>query len=67
VNARSSGYLIEPKDAVDWQKIQKIKKTALSYASGNLERLFRFDVLEIIEGKFYRQYNLIKNAFDFDD
>ena len=64
VKARNCNYLVSGKEAIDFRKIEKIKKTALFYASDNLNRFFRFDVLEIIQNKDFRQYNLIKGAFD---
>jgi putative endonuclease len=67
VKARNCNYLVSGKEAVDFRKIEKIKKTALFYASGNLDRFFRFDVLEIIQGKDFREYNLIKGAFDVSE
>jgi len=67
VKARNYNYLVSGKEAIDFRKIEKIKKTALFYASGNLDRLFRFDVLEIIQGKDFREYNLIKGAFDVSE
>jgi putative endonuclease len=67
VKARDRGYLVSGKESVDKAKITKLKKTALFYASRNLDSLFRFDVLEIIQGNCWRQYDLIKGAFDFND
>lgn len=64
VKARSGDYLVSGKEAVDAAKMEKIKKTALYYAAKDSNRLYRFDVLEIIQGKFWRQYNLIEAAFD---
>ena len=65
VKARSRDYLVSGKEAVTAQKIEKLRKTALYYSAKDLNRLFRFDVLEIIQGSSWRQYNLIKAAFDF--
>jgi putative endonuclease len=65
VKARSKDYLVSGKEAMTKNKIEKIKKTALFYAGKNLERFYRFDVLEIIQGKFWRQYDLLKGAFDY--
>ncbi len=67
VKARNSNYLVSGKEAVDFRKIEKIRKTALFYAKDNLDRLFRFDVLEIIQCKDIRRYNLIKGAFDVSE
>jgi putative endonuclease len=67
VKARNCNYLVSGKEAVDSRKIEKIKKTALFYAKDNLDRLFRFDVLEIIQSKDIRRYNLIKGAFDVSE
>jgi len=68
VKARDSNYLVSGIEAVDQGKREKIKKTALFYVS-NLRQQdgsFRFDVLEIIQGSRWRQFNLIKNAFRMD-
>jgi putative endonuclease len=65
VKARSGNYLVSGKEAVTAVKIEKLKKAALYYASKDLNRLFRFDVLEIIQGNSWRKYNLIKAAFDY--
>jgi len=67
VKARNYNYLVSGKEAIDFRKIEKIRKTALFYASDNLDRFFRFDVLEIIQNKDFRQYNLIKGAFDVSE
>jgi putative endonuclease len=67
VKARSKDYLVSGKEAVDIKKRRKIKKTASLYASKNLKRFFRFDVLEIIQGEKWREYNLVKGAFDYTD
>ncbi|MDD4954762.1 MAG: YraN family protein [Candidatus Omnitrophica bacterium] len=67
VKARNSSYLVSGLEAVDFRKIEKIRKTALFYANENLDRLFRFDVLEIIQHKDFRSYNLIKGAFDVSE
>ncbi|MFA5008338.1 MAG: YraN family protein [Candidatus Omnitrophota bacterium] len=67
VKARSSNYLVSGKEAIDFRKIEKIRKTALFYASDNLDRFFRFDVLEIIQNKDFREYHLLKGAFDVSE
>ncbi|MDP2923023.1 MAG: YraN family protein [Candidatus Omnitrophota bacterium] len=65
VKARNKSYLVSGKESVDKKKMEKIKKTALFYASKKTNSFFRFDVLEIIQGNLWRQYNLIKGAFDY--
>ncbi|UCC95330.1 MAG: YraN family protein [Candidatus Omnitrophota bacterium] len=67
VKARSRDYFVSGKEAVGRQKQEKIKKAALSYASGRLNDSFRFDVLEIIQGNQWREYTLVKAAFDYTD
>lgn len=67
VKARNKSYLVSGKESVDKKKMEKIKKTALFYASKKTNSFFRFDVLEIIQGNLWRQYNLIKGAFDFSE
>jgi putative endonuclease len=67
VKARDKNSLVKGREAVDKYKIKKIRKTAMCYLSKmkDRDRFFRFDVLEIIQGKNWRQYNLIKEAFDY--
>lgn len=65
VKARNSNYLVSGLEAVDIRKIEKIRKTALFYTANKPDEFYRFDVLEIIQHRDYRQYNLIKGAFDF--
>lgn len=67
VKARSSSYLVSGLEAVDFRKIERIRKTALFYTSGKPDMLSRFDVLEIIQNKDFREYNLIKGAFDVSE
>ncbi|MDD5195224.1 MAG: YraN family protein [Candidatus Omnitrophica bacterium] len=67
VKARSCFYRVSGLEAVDRAKRDKIRKTAKTYASKNLNKLFRFDVLEIIQGNNWRQYNHIKDAFSMDE
>jgi putative endonuclease len=67
VKGRSRGYLVSGKEAVDFKKQEKIKKTALFYAAKRPATFYRFDVLEIIQGTQWRQFNLIKGAFDYTD
>ena len=64
VKARSSRSLFSPREAVDKRKRYKISKTALFYAKNDLDKFFRFDVVEIVQGESWRQYILIKNAFN---
>lgn len=63
VKARKKDSLVRGLESVDIKKREKIRKTALFYASGRENNFYRFDVLEIIQGEYYRQYNLIKDAF----
>ncbi|MDD5071067.1 MAG: YraN family protein [Candidatus Omnitrophica bacterium] len=67
VRARKEGALVSGIQSVDKQKIEKIKRTAQFYISGKQDRYYRFDFLEITQGNLWRQYNLIKAAFDMDD
>jgi len=67
VKARNSNYLVSGSEAVDFRKIEKIKKTALFYTANKPDEFYRFDVLEIIQHRDYRQYNLIKGAFNFSE
>ncbi len=69
VKARSLDYLVSGIEAIDAGKKNKIRKTALFYISKTkLENKdLRFDVLEIIQGRGWYQYNLIKNAFGMDN
>jgi putative endonuclease len=67
VKARNHDYRVSGLEAVDRRKRQRIRKTALAYTSTNPDRFFRFDVLEIIQGVGFRQYNLIKAAFTMDE
>jgi len=65
VKARKGNSLSLPKEAVNSNKVRRIKRAALAYASKNADSFFRFDVLEIIQGESWRWYNLIKAAFDY--
>lgn len=67
VKARSSDYRVSGLEAVDRRKREKLRKTALVYTKTNPDGFFRFDVLEIIQGRSFRQYNLIKAAFTMDE
>lgn len=69
VKARNAGYLYSGIEAVTHWKREKIKKTARLYVSRvkNKDQAFRFDVLEIIQGRSWRQFNLIKNAFGMNE
>jgi putative endonuclease len=67
VKARAKNYQVSAGEAVNFSKRKKIRKTALFYSQDNLNQLYRFDLLEIICGDNWRQYNLIKNAFDLNE
>jgi len=64
IKARSLEHLVGGLEAVDRFKRERIIKTARVYLSKTKESFSRFDVLEIIEGKNWRQYNLVKDAFE---
>lgn len=68
VKMRRSGSLVLPREAVTRHKRDKIRKTALWYVqtkTGDVS--YRFDVVEIIQGKGWRQFELIKNAFAINE
>lgn len=67
VKARKKDSQIRGLESVDVKKRERIRKTALLYVSGRKDNFYRFDVLEIIHGESWRQYNLIKNAFDMNE
>lgn len=67
VKARAERSFFSPQEAVDEAKKAKIRKTALFYTAGRADKYYRFDVLEIIQGQGWRQYNLIKDAFNMDE
>ncbi|MCM8786437.1 MAG: YraN family protein [Candidatus Omnitrophica bacterium] len=67
VKARQKNYMVSGLEAIDKDKKDKIIKVASFYASKNLDRFYRFDVLEIIQHKNCFVYNLIKGAFDSGD
>ncbi|MFA7676639.1 MAG: YraN family protein [Candidatus Omnitrophota bacterium] len=62
VKARAHNFTVSGLEAIDKRKRDSIRKTALIYAAGG-EFLSRFDVLEIIQGRHWRRYILIKDAF----
>lgn len=66
VKARKYKHLVSGLEAVNMYKMEKIKKASHYYALRNPNQLYRFDVLEIIQGSLWRQYNLIEAAFDLD-
>ena len=65
VKARSKDAQVSGTEAVDRSKRKKLRATACFYASNNGDNQYRFDVLEIVQGKGWRQYNLFKAAFDY--
>lgn len=67
VKGRNKGYLVSPKEAVNKVKRDKIRKTALFYSAKHNNDFFRFDVLDIVQGCNWRQYDLVKNAFLYDE
>jgi putative endonuclease len=64
VKARNLNHLVGGLEAVDSFKQKRIIKTARIYLSKIKENYFRFDVLEIIEGENWREYNLVRSAFE---
>ncbi len=69
VKTRSSNTRINPGEAVDKKKQQKLTLTAFKYLEkSGCEKLPRFDVFEvwINEGRIYK-FNNIKNAFEPTD
>ncbi|MCM8819219.1 MAG: YraN family protein [Candidatus Omnitrophica bacterium] len=67
VKARKKDYIVSGLEAVNKDKKDKIRKVASFYASKNLDKFYRFDVLEIIQYRDCLTYNLIKGAFNFND
>lgn len=67
VKARSADYIVSAIEAVDKRKQEKIIKTAQFYIGENNQRKFRFDVLGIVYGEQWLEYNLYKNAFSMDN
>jgi len=67
VKARHLDPMISGLEAVTFKKRARIKKAALAYTQTLPETNFRFDVLEVIYGKDWLEYNLIKDAFGMDD
>lgn len=63
VKMRSVNSLFSPKEAIDRRKRNRIRKTALFYAQKHPNESFRFDVLEIVQGKNWRQYEFVESAF----
>lgn len=63
IKARKKDSIVKGLESVDIKKKERIRKTALLYACGRENNFYRFDVLEIIQGEYFRQYNLIKDAF----
>jgi len=64
VKARAHHAQVSGAEAVEGTKQEKIRRAANFYSTGRPDCSYRFDVLEIVQGKDWRQYNWIKNAFD---
>jgi len=64
VKFRSRKSQVSPLESVDWRKIEKLRKTALSYISTKKVSYssIRFDVIGITEGKEI-EVEHIENAF----
>lgn len=67
VKARKVNALVSGKEAITAWKKARITKAACVYAAKNDDQFYRFDVLEIIQGRMWREYNLIKDAFMFNE
>ena len=67
VKARNKNHMVSGLEAVTEAKQKRIKKAALFFVSKSADMPFRFDVVEIIQGNLWREYNLIKDAFDYVD
>ena len=67
VKARASNYQVSGLEALDAAKRARIIKTALFYTADKPDGLYRFDVLEIIQGNDWVQYNHIKDAFRMNE
>ncbi len=66
VKTRSSNTRVNPREAVDMKKQQKLTLTAFKYLERiRCEKPFRFDVFEVWvnEGRIYK-FNNIENAFE---
>lgn len=68
VKERRVGSLSSGREGIDYHKCNRIKKTALFYirkiSSCNN---YNFSVVEITQGKNWRQYIFLKRAFNFDE
>ncbi len=68
VRKRGKNFLSLPSETVDKNKRRKIILTAKVYLSYTRRKLpLRFDVVGIVEGKNWRIYRLIKNAFSCEE
>lgn len=64
VKAREAGAWVSPEEAVDASKIRKIISASRCYVHyKNVRRDCRFDIVSIIQGKDWRSYRLIRDAF----
>ncbi len=66
VKTRSSNARLNPREAVDMKKQQRLTLTAFKYLENTeCEKMPRFDVFEVWvnEGRIYK-FNNIENAFD---
>jgi len=63
VKARGRDFWVSPQEAVDESKRRRLVLTGKLYAKRYPQGDYRFDVVAIEEGKGWRSYYLIKNAF----
>ena len=63
VKARKIGSLVSPFEAIDKYKQRKIERAAKLYSKRKPDSAYRFDVVSIKEGDYFRVYELIKGAF----
>lgn len=67
VKARDNNFRVSPQEAVDKFKQRRLIKTAKVYCSRHYSKDYRFDVLALLQGRDWRIYKLIKNAFSEDE
>ncbi len=67
VKARSAGCGYAPEEAVTGDKRDKLLAAAKVYSSQKPDAAYRFDVISIVQGRQWRIYRLIQNAFSADE
>lgn len=67
VKARDNNYWVGPEEAVDKFKQKRLLHAAKVYSSQHYNKDYRFDVVSVLQGKDWRIYKLIKNAFQGDE